>query len=147
MRMNYTRMLCIVSRMIDDNDNRLLMSDSLRGMLPDLEDDQLKLLSDAFVIATIELLFEQNVEVVAGSLAGASFDNLEIKLDIRAGLNDAYDVIKKFKTSGLSCRLFYLHRGDDEICFEGPYKISSTKIMDFDRQLKMCTIGFDLIRA
>jgi len=133
--------------MIDDNDNRLLMSDSLKGMIPDLEDDQLKSLSDAFVIATVEMLFDQNIEIIAGSLVGVSLENFESKIDIRVSLKDAYEIIKKFKTSRLSCRVFYLHRGDDEICFEGSYKISSAKIMDFDRQLKMCTVGFDLIKT
>lgn len=133
--------------MINDKDNRLLMSDSLLGMIPDFEDKQIKLLSNTFIIAALEILIDQNVDVFTGSLVGISFEKLEeIKLDIRLELNVAYDIIKKFKSSEFLCKMLYLHYVDDEICFEGPFKIFSTKVMDFDRESRLCTVGFDLIK-
>lgn len=133
--------------MINDKDSRLLMSDSLLGMIPDFEDKQIKLLSNTFIIAALEILIDQNVDVFTGSLVGISFEKLEeIKLDIRLELNVAYDIIKKFKSSEFLCKMLYLHYADDEICFEGPFKIFSTKVMDFDRESRLCTVGFDLIK-
>jgi hypothetical protein len=39
-----------------------------------------------------------------------------------------------------------MHLDDDEIVMEGPFKFSSPKIMNFDHQNKMCTLGVDLIK-
>lgn len=129
--------------MIEDSANRLLMSDSIRGMIPDLEEEYISKLSDSYVIASLS---DTNF-VVSGILVGVSLENHgEIKIDIRIKLNEAYNAIKNYTTSGLSCRLLYMHLGDDEICLPGPYKISSPKILDIDPQNKMCTLGVDLIR-
>lgn len=147
--MSFIKTLCIVFQMINDKDTRLLMSDSLLGMIPDFEDNdnQIKLLSNTFIVAALEILVDQNIDVFTGSLTGISFDKLEeIKLDIRLELNIAYDIIKKFKSSKLLCKILHLYYVDNEICFEGPYKIFSTKVMDFDRESKLCTVGFDLIK-
>lgn len=129
--------------MIEDSSNRLLMSDSIRGMIPDLEEEYIATLGDSYVIITLADL----PSVTSGILVGISIESLaEIRLDIRVKLNEAYNTIKNYTTSGLSCRLLYMHLGDDEICLPGPYKISSPKILDIDPQNKMCTLGVDLIR-
>jgi hypothetical protein len=129
--------------MIEDSSNRLLMSDSIRGMIPDLEEEYITTLGDAYVIITLTDL----PSVTSGILVGISIESLaEIRLDMRVKLNEAYNTIKNYTTSGLSCRLLYMHLGNDEICLPGPYKISSPKILDIDPQNKMCTLGVDLIR-
>lgn len=129
--------------MIEDSANRLLMSDSIKGMIPDLEEEYISKLSDSYVIASLS---DTNY-VVSGILVGVSLENHgEIKIDIRIKLNEAYNAIKNYTTSGLSFRMFHMHLGDDEICLPGPYKISSPKILDIDPQNKMCTLGVDLIR-
>jgi hypothetical protein len=134
--------------MIDDS-NRLLMSDSIKGMVPELEDDQIEQLSDSYVMTTFQFLLEGTEKILGGSLVGISLENLEeIKLDVRVNLGDAYDIIKKYveETSRLSCGMFYMHLGDSEIPFSGPFEVSRPKIHDFDHQNKMCTLGVDLIK-
>jgi len=129
--------------MIEDRSNRLLMSDSIRGMIPELEEEYIASLGDSYVIITLTDL----TSITSGILVGISIECLaEIKLDIRVKLNEAFSTIKNYTTSGLSCRLLYMHLSDDEICLPGPFKISSPKILDIDHQNKMCTLGVDLIK-
>lgn len=135
--------------MIDDVSNRLLMSDSIRGMIPDLEEEKISDLNDSFVIAVIEVIYTDSneVDVFAGKVEGISFESQgDIKLDVGLELKKAYDVIKKHKTTGLSCRMLHVCHGDDEFCIEGRYKISSAKLFDFDIDKKICTLGIDLIK-
>jgi len=130
-----------------DNTDRILMSDDIRGMVPELETESLKDYNDSFVVATIDLSNEGHTDILVGSVAGISFENAsEIKLDVRVNIDEAFRTVKKHKTTGLSCRMFYMYLGDDELLLEGPYKISSSKMMDFDHQNKMCTLGVDLIK-
>jgi hypothetical protein len=130
-----------------DNSSRLLMSESLKGMIPELEEEQTRAFSDAFVVTTLELNTPKESNLIVGSLDGISFDNSsEIKLDIRVEVKEAYEAFKKYTTAGLSSRLLYLHLGDNEICLEGPFKVNNFKIMSFDHQNRMCTLGVDLIR-
>jgi hypothetical protein len=135
--------------MIEDSTNRLLMSDSIRGMIPELEEEYVASLSDSCVIITLELQSElsEPFTTLSGILVGISMETVSlIKIDIRTRLNEAYDTIKKYSTSGLSCRMFYMHLEDNQISLSGPYKISSSKILDVDHQNKMCTLGVDLIK-
>lgn len=132
--------------MIDSSSNRLLMSDALKGMVPELEEDQIHTYSDGFVVTTLEVYDGENSTLIVGSLDGFSQDeNTEIKLDVRVEVKEAFYVIKKYTSTRLSSRVLYLHLGDDEISFQGPYKISNPKMMSFDHQNRMCTLGVDLI--
>lgn len=122
------------------------MSDDIKGMVPELEEDKISEYSDSFVVAALDMSSETEQFVIAGSLTGLSIESLgSLKIDIKTALKDAYSVIKKYKTSGLSTRMFYLHLDDDEIYFEGPYKVTSPKLLEFDHQNKMCVLGIDLI--
>lgn len=134
--------------MIDEED-RLLMSDSLVGMIPELEEGKIKDIDDALLVVAFELIYENldEVDVLAGRTEGISFESTsEIKVDMRVQLNKAYDTIKKFKTTGLSCRMLHLYLGDDELNIEGPFKVANTKLFNFDIENKMCTLGFDLVK-
>jgi hypothetical protein len=130
--------------MPQDDTNTIIMSESLIGMLPSLDQDTLEDAEDSFVVAALDFDFD----LIVGSLVGISIENTSsIKIDSQVSLNEAYSVIKKFSSSGLSCRVLYLRFGSDEFCIEGPFEVISSKIMEFDRQSKMCTLGVDLIKS
>lgn len=133
--------------MIVRDDNRILVSDSLRDVVPDLDESQIEAASAFMLIAGLELMRDDCMEVIAGKVMGLSFDTDDsIKIDIHTDLRKAYDFIKSYKTSGLSCRVLHLYIGNDEMHVEGPFKISSPKIFDFDQQMSMCTLAIDLIK-
>jgi len=134
--------------MIIRDENRLLISDSLLDAVPDLVEDHIsKTDSVEILIAGLEIIDETAGEALAGKVLGFSIESDDsIKLDIHTKSRRAYDFIKKYKTTGLSCRMLYLYFGDDELHMEGPFKISTPKIFDFDQQMSMCTLAIDLIK-
>jgi len=133
--------------MMNDGKSRLLMSDDIKGMVPELEEDKISAFSDSFVVAALDMSDGTEQFIVAGSLTGLSIESLGlIKIDIKTALRDAYTVIKKYKVTGLSARVFFLHLDDDEVYFEGPYSVTCPKLLEFDHQNKMCVLGIDLIK-
>ena len=144
--MNYTETLCIVSHMVEDESNRLLMSDELRGMVPELE-EQVKAFEDAFVIATLVLSRDQISYNFTGKVDGFSLESSkDVKIDIRVSISTAFDVMKSVSEGSLDCKFCILMLGQTELCLEAPFRVSSPKMMDFDHQNKMCTLGIDLIK-
>lgn len=134
--------------MIVRDENRILISDSLRDVVPDLDEEQVAAASALMLIAGLELASDDSAEVIVGKVMGLSFDiDDSVKIDIHTDLRKAYDFIKSYKTSGLSCRMLHLYIGNDEMHIEGPFKISSPKIFDFDQQMSMCTLAIDLIKS
>lgn len=134
--------------MIVSDESRLLISDSLRDVIPDLNEDQLETASSSMLIAGLEILHEGKVDIVVGKVIGLSFDSDgSVKIDIHTELGKAYDFIKNYQTTRLSCRLLYLYLGNDETRIEGPFSVFSPKIFDFDQQMSMCTLGIDLIKS
>lgn len=129
--------------MIQDNVDRIIMSDSLVEMLPDLDQEASFPAGDAFVVAALDLDFD----LIIGSLSGISIESSGIKIDIQIKLDEGYTVIKNFSIAGLSCRVLYLRFGNDEFCMEGPFEVSSPKLMNLDRENKMCVLGVDLIKV
>jgi len=134
---------------LEELDGTLIMSDSLVGMVPELEEVESinqSEFSDLYVI--LGLHDEERADPLGGRLGGFSLEKENtVKVDMRLTIVEAYEFIKKYKTTRLSCRLLYVCLGDDEICFEGPYSIVSPRIFDTDRQNKTCTLGLDLIKA
>ena len=128
-----------------ENSDILLMSDDLREVVQDLEDVEDNFPNDV-VHLVLALISESSSEPVAGRLVGLSLEEKEVKLDMRLSIAESYEITKEKQTSGLSCRMFYLYLGNDEIHFEGPYQVASVRMMDFDQQNKTCTLGLDLIR-
>lgn len=129
--------------------NTLLMSDSLKGMVPELEEPSQEQHSDFSIIYAVLGLYSQDYsDPLAGRAVGFSHEKTgEIKVDVRIKTIEAYEFFKKLKTTRLSCGMLYLYLGDDEICFDGPYEVSCPRIFDMDLQNKMCTLGVDLIKT
>ena len=128
----------------DDTVNRLLMSDSLKGVVPDFEDDVSKY-EDAFVVASI-VFGEEHKQILSASLVGFSFEGAVTKLDIRLSTLEAFKISKKIISDSLECSECFLTLASEDIRLGGPFQISSPKLLDFDRQNKLCTLGIDLIK-
>ena len=79
--------------MIDETANRILMSDSIRGMVPELEEDSVQKFEDSFVITALEIISNEAKEVLVGNLVGISIEDI-IKVDFRIKMEDAYNIIK-----------------------------------------------------
>lgn len=136
--------------MIEDKDsNTLMMSESLKGTVPELEGQAASPRIDSSIIYAFLGLYSQDYsEPIAGRAVGFSLEKTgDVKVDLRVKTAEAYEFFKKHATSRLSCGMLYLYLGDDEICLDGPYEISNPRIFDIDPQNKVCVLGVDLIKA
>lgn len=146
--MNYTGTLCIVDLMSEDPNNRLLMSDSLRGMVPELEEEQFKAFQDAFVIVALVMNDGTAARETTGNLVGLSLESSDVvKVDVRVSVSEAYGVVKRHLSSGLTCEVLQLLLGDEGVRIDGPRRASVAKMYDFDHHNKMCVLALDLVRV
>jgi hypothetical protein len=133
--------------MIDVTSNRLLMSDSIRGIIPDLEDDVSQIVaqaSDSFIITALEI---HGDEAVVGSLDGISVDERIVKLDVKLKLEQAYQLFNQVVAGKeTTCEAVQLHLGDKMSRVPGPFKLVTPKMFGIDANNKMCVLAVDLIR-
>ena len=135
--------------MIDDSSSRLMMSDSIKGQVPELESDETAKFDDGFVIVVIETKVDEasSDRLLVGSLVGFGHEDV-VKIDLRVPIVDAFAVVKKtMDESPMTCEGYQMHLGTEVARQTGPFKLSSPRVMDFDHANKMCTLAVDLIRA
>lgn len=122
------------------------MSDSLHGMVPELEEDSVQKFQDSFVVAAFEISINEKSEVIVGNLIGISSDEI-VKIDIRTKMSEAYEISKSIlQGQKVICEAFQLHYAEDNFRVQGPFSITSHKMLDFDHPNKMCILALDLIR-
>jgi len=133
--------------MIDDTVNRILMSDSLRGTVPDLEDDSSQTseqLLNSFIIVVLEM---NDAEILTGSLDGISLEEKVIKLDVKLKIDSVYDLINDMSLGVVpTCNAIQLHLGEKANRIIGPFKFTSPKMFAIDHPNKLCVLGIDLIK-
>jgi len=136
--------------MITDEQNNLFMSDSLEGMIPQLESDLIEDPSPGFVVCALEIDLLKKIEAAVGTVLGFSFegDTDLLKVDLRMETTKAYFLIKLYHElkENMICRALYLQYDSDEIIFQGNYKFLSCKMLDINTKEKMCTFAADLIK-
>jgi len=136
--------------MITDEQNNLFMSDSLEGMIPQLESELIEDPSSGFVVCALEIDLLKSIEAVAGTVLGFSLegDAELLKVDLRMETTKAYFLLKWYHElkENMICRALYLQHDSDEIIFQGNYKFLSCKILDINLKEKICTFAADLIK-
>ena len=132
--------------MIPVNEDRLLVSDSLAGNIPDLEDEKTAFLrhQDAFIICVIETNdISPNDHYFAGKMVAISCEEI-IKIDMKVTLSIGFQILKNCFEKKLIADAFQIHHGNDHIRKIGPFQIKSPKILEIDHEMKACTIALDL---
>ena len=131
---------------LEQNDDRLLMSDSLKGMVPEIE-DQIKDFEDSLIVVAIDYSLEDTSDIIAGSTVGVSFESDTIKIDFRKNTSEAYRFVKfcLFNPQAV-CNAIYFQNGDDEFIMNEKYKMNSPKLTDLDHKEKTCTLSLDLVK-
>lgn len=128
-----------------DEDEKLLMSDSLRGQIPDLE--QLDSQDDYFVIFALVARSKFTAEIIIGTLVGISVEPDIVKVEMRIETSKAYDFLTAHMSTGWECLEYHLQTASKDYTETGPFRISSPRMMDFDKSDKHCTLGFDLLKV
>lgn len=138
--------------MIEDQENKLLMSESLIGQIPELENDDTARYSNNFVLVALTFT---NSNVIAGSLVGISHEDQAgkqiIKIDMRCPLPSTYDSFRKISDSveiGKTqlCAQCLLTLADKEHQIPGIFIVRNPRMFDFDHKNSMSTLSVDLVK-
>ena len=129
---------------LPNSEPKLLVSDDLKDLLPE---DQLEQINDMFI--SVALVLQPREVSLTGNLVGVEFDE-KIKIDIKVTIRDAFSFIGNVitdKKHSKVCQSLILMMGEDVTTIHGPYKISSTKIVEIDSSNKLCILAIDLINC
>lgn len=129
------------------HDERILMSESLQGILPELEETT-RQIEDALAVISIQFTTSSPVDMFTGVLVGLSIDEKIIKVDLQVSASEGFKKFSAFaKNECTNCIAIHIMLGDHELMIGGPFLIITPKISDFDRQTRTCVLGIDLIRT
>lgn len=132
--------------MMQSNSNSLLVSESIKDIVPDLTDEILSQIKYRYVTAKMEIENKHQDLIVAGSLVGLSIEDA-IKIDFKVKLEIGFDII-----SGLlygldyTCKNLTLNFGEEKTVIDSKLKLCSPKIYDLDHENMLCTLALDLVR-
>ena len=125
------------------------MSDSIKGQIPDLEEEQLQIYADSFIVTSIDLQSRETGEVVAvsGSVTGISLESRgDVKIDIKTSLTAAYTVLKLCSKYSVVCHGLRTVLDKELLSLETSYSVISAKIIEIEHEHKMCVLGLDLVK-
>jgi len=131
---------------ITTSTSKLLMSDSLKGTVPEFEDAEVGEQSKNFIIAILEIVINKSkTEPLMGSLVGIELGD-NVKIDFKMLLSDAFSTIGLFNQGKIDINSIQLHLLNDVMYIDGPFKITSMKLIDIDQTLQLCVLAIDLTR-
>jgi hypothetical protein len=131
-------------KLVEPKVDRILMSDSLQGNMPELEGGQVEEMAASFVIVTINVDFPgKGMLGFAGSLRSLMYDGKTVELETAVQLDDGLRFLEDPKGWLLQ---FVLHPGEDEPIkrFETPHSVEGCRLMDIDYRRGMCTLLLQL---
>lgn len=140
--MNSSRTLYTIPGMNDDG-NRLLMSDSLKGVVPELDEEILKQLEDATIIVALQL---SGGDILSAILLGCSAEDSIVKVDFRLDTSTAFQRFSQFTSASVGCDRLLMSCGHVISQIEGPFVVKNPKITDIDAKNRNSVIGVDLFR-
>jgi len=121
-----------------------LMSDVLRGQIPELEEEiqtQIEDMSSKFVSVVAHVKDNTHrPRAFTGMLRSVLFE-VEPEIEIRVELSLALDIVE---AAGLVFERFELHHGDRMVPMAGPYVPKAARIQDIDVADQLCTIALGL---
>ncbi len=127
-------------RLAEPDNTRVLMSEQLRGQVPELEDDQMEELSNKFVYVIAARKFAEKPAPMSGILKTVLLDK-EPEIEFVVELSDA---LFSIKTDGLCFDGFELHHGEEIIEIPGPFLVKAARIHDIDAIRQTCVFALSL---
>lgn len=127
------------------NPSKILMSESLRGQIPDVEDggDPIDQLSGQAVFAIVDRRIGGQAFPVSGLLRSVLFDS-EPELEISIELHEALATVK---AQSVLIGGFELHHGETTVEVPGPFEIKAARIQEIDVPRQLCVIAMQLQRV
>ncbi len=128
---------------IKANTSRILMSDTLKEHLPDLESDAIDRLQDQYVHVIADRRMKGSLAPLAGLLVSVLFD-VNPEIEIRVELSEA---LKTVKAEQLVFNDFELQHGDETVSIPGPFKVKAARIQDIDPLNQTSVLSMQLQRV
>jgi hypothetical protein len=125
------------------DNSRVLMSEALRGQLPDLDDAGPAALEGSYVHAVVDATIGDKQTAFVGILRSVLFgDRPEIEL--RLQLEEA---IAFAKASSPVVTAVHLLHGDEEVELAGPFTVVGLRLDDINAVEQLCVMSLGLQRA
>lgn len=121
----------------------VLMSDVLKGQVPEVESEFIEHAAQQHVIVIAEYATGASRSSVVGILRGVLFGP-EPEIAFCVNLKEALDIID---TSGLTFGGFELHHGERIVKMPGPFCTKEARIDEINPNEQLCTLGLHLRRG
>ena len=111
----------------------ILMSDVLKGNVPELDEDAVDEHAHRFIMTTMELTIDG--EDADPPIAG-SINNIELSddtyVEVRVALADAFDILRTWdvKRATMKIKAYHLTCGQETMSTAGPFEISSVTLKE-----------------
>lgn len=125
------------------NNERVLMSEQLKGQVPEFDDERLDEIAGSFVHVIADRRFKGEPDPLVGMLKTILF-NVEPELEFTVELAEA---IRSVSTDGLTFGGFELHHGETDTKIPGPFSVVSARIQDIDPARQTCVLALHLKRV
>lgn len=124
--------------------SNVLMSESLRGQIPELEDEHpVDILRGKHVIVVTEKIVAGKSEGMVGILRGVLLGS-DPEIELRCELKEALGILK---ADSLSFTRFELHHGEETVVpIPGPFTVKAARLDEVDVVEQVCTLGLHLQR-
>lgn len=123
--------------------SRILMSDVLKGQVPELEGEvPVDPFRGKHVIVIAQKTVGTKQEGVIGILRGVLFD-VEPEIELRIDLKEALDIVEGHN---LSFNKFELHHDQRVVELPGPFVVKAARIDDISVLDQLCTVSLHLKR-
>lgn len=119
---------------------QVLMSDVLRGSVPELEGETAPAANHVVVIADRITNGGTKRDALVGVLRGILFD-VDPEIEFRIALEEAMNIVQ---APGLSFGGFELHHGERIIPMPGPFVVKAARIDDINVPDQLCTLSLHL---
>ena len=128
---------------VQPDTSRVLMSDVLKGNVPELEGDVTEgVPNNRHVVVIAEKVTAVKKEGLVGILRGVFFDT-EPEISFRIELDEAMGLVE---APALSFNSFELHHGERIVKMPGPFIVKAARIDDISAQDQLCTISLHLMK-
>jgi hypothetical protein len=122
--------------------SHVLMSEELRGQVPELDDEQLVEAASAgkHVLVIAERILKNARTGVVGIMRGILFD-VEPEVEMRINLTEALDLVE---APDLLFGSLELHHGERVVKVPGPFIVKAARVDDIDANEQLCTLSLHL---
>ena len=120
---------------------KLLISDSLQGVLPE---EDLAQLDEMFV--TVAVVVDATSPMLMGNLVGIEFGEV-LKIDMKIPIRMAFEFVAMLMNEPKKPAKFAaLMLAEDTVKVPGPFGVTNVKIVDVDSSNKLCVVAVDLVK-